>query len=68
MNTEWAREAWSDLKVFSTGGTYINFLTEDAGPERTEAALGPALPRLAEIKAKWDPQNVFRTNRNIRPL
>ena len=67
-NMEWAREAWSDIKSFSTGGTYINFLTEDAGPERTEAALGKALQRLAEIKAVWDPQNVFRTNRNIRPL
>jgi FAD/FMN-containing dehydrogenase len=67
-NIEWAREAWSDMKSFSTGGTYINFLTEDSGPERTEAALGKALPRLAEIKARWDPQNVFRTNRNIKPL
>jgi FAD/FMN-containing dehydrogenase len=66
-NIEWAREAWNDLKRFSTGGTYINFLTEDEGPERIEAALGMGLNRLAEVKAKWDPQNIFRTNRNIRP-
>lgn len=66
-NIEWARSAWQDLKAFSTGGTYINFLTEDEGPERTEAALGGALQRLAEIKSRWDPDNVFRTNRNIRP-
>lgn len=66
-NIEWARSAWQDLKAFSTGGTYINFLTEDEGPERTEAALGSALQRLAEIKSRWDPDNVFRTNRNIRP-
>ena len=37
-NIEWAREAWSDLRPFSTGGTYINFLTEDEGAERTRAA------------------------------
>jgi FAD/FMN-containing dehydrogenase len=66
-NIEWARQAWSDLRRFSTGGTYINFLTEDDGAERTEAALGQALQRLAQIKTRWDPQNLFRTNRNIRP-
>jgi len=66
-NVEWARDAWNDMKSFSTGGTYINFLTEDEGPERIEAALGRGLARLAEVKAKWDPQNVFRTNRNIKP-
>ena len=66
-NVEWARSAWRDMRSFSTGGTYVNFLTEEEGSERTEAALGPNLRRLAEVKAKWDPQNVFRTNRNVRP-
>ena len=55
------------MKRFSPGGTYINFLTDDDGVERTEAALGGAIQRLARIKARWDPQNVFRTNRNITP-
>ena len=63
----WARGAWQDLKKFSTGGTYINFLTEDDGAERTAAALGGALERLARIKSRWDPANVFRTNRNVPP-
>jgi hypothetical protein len=67
VNIEWAREAWTDMKRFSTGGTYINFLTEDEGPDRIEAALSNGLHRLAEVKAKWDPGNVFRTNRNIKP-
>ncbi len=66
-NIEWAREAWNDMKRLSTGGTYINFLTQDEGPERAQAALGKALQRLAEVKARWDPENVFRTNRNIPP-
>ncbi len=66
-NIEWARSAWNDLKSFSTGGTYLNFLTEDEGPERTAAALGRGLERLAEIKKRWDPENMFRTNRNIVP-
>jgi hypothetical protein len=66
-NIAWARDAWNDMKSFSTGGTYINFLTEDESPERVQAALGTGLQRLAEVKAKWDPQNLFRTNRNIKP-
>lgn len=66
-NIEWARAAWSDMRPFGTGGTYLNFLTEDEGHGRTEAALGRNLHRLAAVKAKWDPDNVFRTNKNIRP-
>ena len=64
----WARQAWNDMKAFSTGGTYVNFLTEDEGPERIAAALGGSLQRLSRIKAKWDPENVFRTNRNVAPV
>ncbi|WP_299017785.1 FAD-binding oxidoreductase [uncultured Photobacterium sp.] len=67
LNIDWARRAWEDMKSFSTGGTYINFLVEDEGLERMEAALGKGLKRLSEIKAKWDPENLFRTNRNIKP-
>ena len=66
-NIEWVRDAWGAMRPFSTGGTYINFLTEDEGQERLEAALSSGLQRLAEIKAKWDPENMFRTNRNITP-
>jgi FAD/FMN-containing dehydrogenase len=67
MNVDWARDAWNDMKSHGTGGNYINFLTEDEGPERIQAALRGSLKRLGEIKAKWDPMNVFRTNRNILP-
>jgi len=63
----WGRETWNALKSFSTGGNYINFLTEDEGPERVAAALGTAAARLAKVKQQWDPENVFRTNRNIKP-
>lgn len=66
-NIEWARNAWNDIKAFSTGGNYINFQTADESPARIEAALGKGFERLTRIKAKWDPQNVFRTNRNIKP-
>ncbi len=64
---EWARSTWRDLRRFSTGGTYVNFLTEEEGAERVHAAYGANFARLAEIKAKWDPTNLFRANKNIPP-
>jgi FAD/FMN-containing dehydrogenase len=67
-NIEWTRKAWEDMKRFSTGGTYVNFLTEDESAERIATALGKGLGRLAEVKAKWDPGNMFRTNRNVKPV
>lgn len=66
-NIDWARGAWDDMKEFSTGGTYVNFLTEDESDERIESSLSSGLQKLAEVKAKWDPDNFFRTNRNIKP-
>jgi FAD/FMN-containing dehydrogenase len=63
----WAREGWERMRRFSTGGTYLNFLNAEEGEERTQAALGPALARLAEAKRRWDPDNVFCLNRNILP-
>lgn len=68
MNIGWAREAWRDMRRFSTGGTYVNFLTEEEGADRIQAAYGANHARLVEIKAKWDPTNVFRTNKNIMAL
>src|SRR4029078_5815045 len=55
----WARHAWSDLCRVSTGGTYVNFLTEEEGDERVRAAYGGNLGRLAALKRRWDPQNLF---------
>jgi hypothetical protein len=66
-NIEWARAAWRDARRFSTGGTYINFLTEEEGDERIHAAYGANYARLVDVKTKWDPRNLFRVNKNIAP-
>jgi len=66
-NIEWARKAWQDVRRFSTGGTYINFLTEEEGHDRTHAAYRDNYQRLVEIKARWDSGNLFRINKNIAP-
>jgi Berberine and berberine like len=52
------------MRPFSSGGTYVNFLTQDADEERVRAAYGPELyDRLARVKAKYDPDNLFRATR-----
>jgi FAD/FMN-containing dehydrogenase len=66
-NIEWARTAWRDLRRFSTGGTYVNFLTEEEVGDRIQAAYGDNLGRLIEIKSRWDPDNLFRVNKNYAP-
>jgi FAD/FMN-containing dehydrogenase len=67
-NIEWARSSWRNLKRFSTGGTYINFLTEEETGDRIQAAYGANFERLARVKAAWDPNNMFRANKNIVPV
>jgi FAD/FMN-containing dehydrogenase len=67
-NIEWARSTWRDLRKFSTGGTYVNFLTEEEGEDRIHSAYGRNYGRLVEIKRKWDPLNFFRSNKNIVPV
>lgn len=66
-NVEWARAAWRDLREFSTGGTYVNFLTEEEGGQRIQDAYGTNYARLVDAKTKWDPSNLFRANKNIAP-
>jgi len=65
-NKEWVRNAWNALKRFSTGGNYVNFQTEDEPEDRTAQSYRDNLSRLREVKAKYDPTNLFRVNRNIR--
>jgi Berberine and berberine like len=54
--------------IFDRRDVHHNFQTEDEGQDRIEAVHGEALQQLATVKAKWDPENVFRMNRNIIPI
>jgi FAD/FMN-containing dehydrogenase len=62
----WTRETFDAMAPYSTGGVYVNFVGNE-GEERVRAAYGPAYERLARIKARYDPDNVFSTNQNVRP-
>jgi FAD/FMN-containing dehydrogenase len=63
----WIRDAWQAIRPFTLGRTYINFQTGDEGEDRVRAAYGANYERLVAAKARFDPGNLFRSNRNIRP-
>jgi hypothetical protein len=63
----WTKEYWEALHPYSMGGAYVNFLG-DEGEERVRKAYGENYDRLLEIKNKYDPQNLFRNNQNIKPV
>jgi hypothetical protein len=63
---EWVRNFWSALEPHHTGA-YVNFLMEE-GEERVREAYGARkYDRLKALKRRWDPENLFRMNQNIRP-
>ncbi|GAB3382141.1 FAD-binding oxidoreductase [Massilia agri] len=62
----WARDFFRDAAPYASGGVYVNFMPQDES-ERTSDAYGANYQRLAQIKAQYDPDNLFRANQNIRP-
>jgi hypothetical protein len=63
---QWIRAAWQRLRPFSTGSAYINFQTADEDDARVRATYDANFERLLQIKGKYDTENLFRMNRNIR--
>jgi FAD/FMN-containing dehydrogenase len=63
---EWTRDYWSALHPYSAGGAYVNMMMEE-GQDRVRASYGDHYDRLAVIKGKYDPNNLFRVNQNITP-
>jgi FAD/FMN-containing dehydrogenase len=62
----WAREFFAAAAAHAAGSVYINFLTQDESA-RIHEAYGPNYQRLLDIKQRYDPDNLFRFNHNIRP-
>jgi FAD/FMN-containing dehydrogenase len=65
-HVEWAREFHEALKPYASDGVYVNLLDRDDG-ERVRDAYGDRYGRLRELKAEWDPDNLFSVNQNIEP-
>jgi FAD/FMN-containing dehydrogenase len=67
-STEWTRAAWAKLEPF-TEGYYVNLgeSQQDVHAHRVQSAYGDNYPRLAALKKRYDPANLFRLNANIKP-
>ncbi len=65
--TKWCKDYWEALHPYSAGGAYSNFMM-DEGEGRVRAAYGSNYERLVAIKNKYDPNNLFRVNQNIKPM
>lgn len=65
MCVDWARKFFDVTAQYATGGVYVNFISD--GEQRVANAFGKNYDRLAALKKKYDPENVFRTNQNVKP-
>jgi FAD/FMN-containing dehydrogenase len=65
--TAWARDSYKAMQPFMGSGRYVNYLGDDEPGDPVAAAYGPNHRRLQQLKAKYDPQNFFHMNLNIRP-
>jgi FAD/FMN-containing dehydrogenase len=64
--SDWAKDYWAALKPYSKGGAYVNFMM-DEGEESVKTSYSDNYQRLVEIKTKFDPENLFKVNQNIKP-
>ncbi len=64
--SQWARDYWDELHPTSAGGAYVNFLMNE-GQDRVKASYLHNYDRLAQVKRRYDPDNVFHINQNIQP-
>jgi FAD/FMN-containing dehydrogenase len=65
--TTWARDSYAALRPFMGAGRYVNYIGADERADAVAAAYGPNHARLQQIKARYDPGNLFRLNQNILP-
>lgn len=63
----WTRDVWARIEPTISGSAYVNHLAGDDSVEKIRASFGPNIDRLAQIKAQYDPTNLFRLNANIPP-
>jgi len=63
----WARDSFAALRPYMGAGRYVNYFDADERADAVAAAYGPNYERLQQIKAKYDPENLFRLNQNILP-
>jgi len=63
----WGRAYWEAVHPYNLKGAYVNFMDDDEAENRVELSYGDNYDRLVSIKTKYDPDNLFRVNQNIKP-
>ena len=63
----WGRAYWKAVHPFNLEGAYVNFMMDDEADGRVQSSYGDNYARLAAIKTRYDPNNLFRVNQNIKP-
>ena len=67
-NVAWTKETFAAMQPYLEGRRYLNYFSEDdVGDDPVRAAYGPNYERLVELKAKYDPANLFHLNANVPP-
>jgi FAD/FMN-containing dehydrogenase len=66
-NIAWVRKAWQAMQPLAAGAVYVNELGDDEGADRVRMAYGSNYERLQQVKARYDPENLFCLNANITP-
>ena len=67
QNIAWTREMYAAMQPYLASGRYVNYIGEEEGEDPVRAAYGPNYERLAQLKNKYDPNNLFHMNQNIKP-
>ncbi len=65
-NIRWVRDCYNDLRPHSEAAGYVNAMS-DYDQDQVRSNYGQNYNRLAQLKAKYDPQNLFQLNQNITP-
>jgi FAD/FMN-containing dehydrogenase len=66
-NIAWTKSTYNALEPYSASRKWANYLADDEADDAIRAAYGPNYPRLAAVKRRYDPDNLFRQNHNIAP-
>jgi hypothetical protein len=65
-NVQWVRDTFTALAPYTAPRTYMNYAADDEA-DRVDAAYGPNIDRLRDVKRRYDPDNLFHLNQNIQP-
>jgi FAD/FMN-containing dehydrogenase len=66
-NIAWCRDTYAAMQPHFQPTRYMNYMEADEAADLAAVAYGPNYARLRELKSKYDPDNFFHTNVNIRP-